>query len=269
VNATSRALFISDCHLGGGPREAARARQQRLLSFLEQEAGRAQSLYLLGDLFDFWFEYRQAIPRRHFHVLAALRRLSESGVSLIYVGGNHDYWAGSFMADEIGCQVHHKPAETVLQGRRLLLAHGDGMTPREKGYRVLRSVLRNPLTIAGYRLLHPDLGFGIADLVSKFSRATNDESQFDAEKLCTELAEPHFTRGIETVVIGHYHHPTHLRRGNHEFIILGDWLRNNTFAVLENSSFALWRWTENGSTPFVKHHGSGSASGQAVVKQKP
>jgi UDP-2,3-diacylglucosamine hydrolase len=238
--------------LGSGPKEAARARQERLISFLEGEASRAHSLYLLGDIFDFWFEYRQAIPRRHFHVLAALRRLKGSGVSLFYIGGNHDYWIGSFLRDEIGCQIHHKPLDTVLQGRRVLLAHGDGMTSRELLYRAFRSVLRNPMTIGAYRLLHPDLGFGIADLVSKFSRATNDESQFDAERLCTELAEPIFARGIETVVVGHYHHPTHLRRGDKEFIILGDWIHNNTFAVLEDSRFSIQRWTESGCQPYVK-----------------
>jgi UDP-2,3-diacylglucosamine hydrolase len=263
VNATGRALFISDCHLGGGPKEAALARQQRLISFLEDEASRAQTLYMLGDLFDFWFEYRQAIPRRHFHVLTALRRLSEAGVSLVFVCGNHDYWAGSFLTDEIGCQVHYKPAETVLQGRRVLLAHGDGMTPGERGYRALRSVLRNPVSIAGYRLLHPDWGFAIADLVSKFSRATNDESLFDADKLCTELAEPYFNKGVDVVVIGHYHHPTHLYRADHEFLILGDWIRSNTFAVLEDSNFTLHQWTENGSTPYVKAGRSAPATRSA------
>jgi UDP-2,3-diacylglucosamine hydrolase len=252
VNAPERALFISDCHLGGGPQESARARQQRLISFLEQEAIRAGSLYMLGDIFDFWFEYRQAVPRRHFHVISTLRRLNQSGVSLHFVGGNHDWWAGSFLRDEVGCSVYHEPTEKVLQNRRVLLAHGDGMTPREGGYRALRTVLRNPLTMGAYRMLHPDIGFGIADLVSKFSRETNDESQFDAERLCTELAEPYFARDIEAVLIGHYHHPTHLRRNGHEFLILGDWLHNNTFVVLENSLFSIRRWTENGSEPFVK-----------------
>jgi UDP-2,3-diacylglucosamine hydrolase len=178
--------------------------------------------------------------------------LSQAGVSLSFIGGNHDWWASSFLRDEIGCTVYYEPAETLIQNRRLLLAHGDGMTPRERGYRAIRTVLRNPLTIGAYRLLHPDLGFGIADLVSKFSRETNDESQFDAERLCNELAEPHFTRGIEAVLIGHYHHPTHLRRGDHEFLILGDWLHNNTFTVLEDSVFSIRKWTGNGSEKFVR-----------------
>lgn len=252
MNAAERALFISDCHLGGGPREAAKARQQRLVSFLEQEAIRARSLYMLGDIFDFWFEYRQAVPRRHFHVISTLRQLGRAGVDLHFIGGNHDWWAGSFLRDEIGCEVHYKPVEMVIQNRRLLLAHGDGMTARERGYRALRAVLRNPVTIGAYRLLHPDLGFGIADLVSKFSRATNDESQFDAERLCNDLAEPFFAAGVEAVLIGHYHHPTHIWRGSHEFLILGDWLNNNTFTVLEDSIFSIRRWTGEGSEPYEK-----------------
>jgi UDP-2,3-diacylglucosamine hydrolase len=247
-----RVLFISDCHLGGGPEGPAKARQERLISFLEQEASRADSLYMLGDIFDFWFEYRQAVPRRHFHVIATLRQLSQAGVSLSFIGGNHDWWAGSFLRDEIGCQVHYKPVETTIQQRRLLLAHGDGMTSGEHVYRAIRTVLRNRFTIGAYRMLHPDLGYGIADVVSKLSRETNDESQFDAGRLCTDLAEQYFQRGIEAVLIGHFHHPTHLRRGDHEFLILGDWLHNNTFAVLEDSAFSIRKWTGNESELFVK-----------------
>ncbi len=252
VTANPRALFLSDCHLGAGRPPDRDAREARVLAFLERHAPTAGTLYVLGDLFDFWFEYREAVFRRHFRVLAALRALVAGGVRVVFLGGNHDFWAGSFLRDDVGCEVHPDTLREEAQGRRLFLAHGDGMGPGDRAYPILRAVLRNPWTIAAFRALHPDWGMGIADGVSRLSRSRRDESRFDVEALYRHLALPRLEAGDDAIVIGHYHLPTHLKRAGGEFLILGDWLSRNTFAELADGVFSLWVWTPEGAKPYAE-----------------
>jgi UDP-2,3-diacylglucosamine hydrolase len=250
VTPAERALFVSDCHLGAGSEDDDRARQERVVAFLETEAPSASALFLLGDLFDFWFEYRHAVPRRHFRVLAALRRLTEAGVPVTFVGGNHDFWADSYLGSEIGCHVHRDPIEVSLQGRRLFLAHGDGLMAGDRGYLFLKSVLRHPLAIAGYRLLHPDLGLPFARVVSRLSRKHRVESRFDAEALRARIAVPRFAQGFDGVVLGHFHVPTLLTRDGRDFVVLGDWITRNGYAALEGGKFRLYRWRDGRAEPW-------------------
>ncbi|MDX1389887.1 MAG: UDP-2,3-diacylglucosamine diphosphatase, partial [Acidobacteriota bacterium] len=218
MESLGRAVFISDCHLGSGPPDADRARHARLQHFLEVEGPRSDTLFLLGDLFDFWIEYRHAIPNQHFEILRRLRTLRERGLRIVYVGGNHDYWAGPFLSEVIGCEVRRAPFEETVQGRRLFLAHGDGLRASERGYRFMRSILRAGWFGVLYRSLHPDWGIPLARALSRTSRSTNDESRVSIPDLRREIAEPRFTAGVDAVVIGHYHHPTHLRQNGKEFL---------------------------------------------------
>lgn len=260
----AHALFLSDCHLGAGSPAEQAAREARVQAFLEREAPAASTVYLLGDVFDFWFEYRAAVFRRHFRVLAALRALAAAGVRVVFLGGNHDYWAGSFLRDEVGSEIHTQPFTERAQGRHLYLAHGDGLGPGDRAYPALRAVLRSPWTIAAFRWIHPDWGLAVADTVSRFSRGRRDESKFDAERLCDYLAEPRFADGADAVVIGHYHHPTHLKRPSGEFLILGDWLGWNTYARLEGGAFSLWQWTAEGGRRFELARATGVEGARKV-----
>jgi UDP-2,3-diacylglucosamine hydrolase len=248
VSGTARALFLSDCHLGAGTAAAAAERERRLIRFLEVEGARAATIYLQGDLFDFWFEYRHAVPRHHFRVLAALHRLVSAGVSVHFLGGNHDFWADRYLESAVGCRVHDGPIEAECSGRKLYLAHGDGLWPDDHGYRALKAVLRHPWAIAAYRSVHPDWGIPFAYWVSRVSRHHRDEARFDPTPLYEQVVRPCFARGVDAVVLGHYHHPTHWRFGERDFVILGDWVENDSYAVLEDGQFSLWRWREEGSS---------------------
>src|SRR5262249_41363007 len=135
------AYFFSDAHLGAESREREADREARLHDFLTSLRGQATELYIVGDLFDFWFEYRSAIPRRHFATLAALQRLRESGVAITYLNGNHDFWLGPFLRDELGVHTHDGALALELQGHRIWLHHGDGLGGGDLGYRLLRKVL--------------------------------------------------------------------------------------------------------------------------------
>jgi UDP-2,3-diacylglucosamine hydrolase len=240
---TRRVLFFSDCHLGTGNEAEDRPREDRIIAFLQAEGERADAVYMLGDLFDFWFEYRHAVPRRHLRVLNALGRLVEQGIPVTFFGGNHDFWAGSFLEKEIRCRVTYEPIEVVERGRGMFLAHGDALTQGDRGYLFLRAVLRNRWAIAGYRLLHPDLGIPLARWSSRLSRHTRDEATFDVEWLRDQVAAPRFAAGFDAVLVGHFHHPRHLRDSSgRDFLVLGDWIRNDTYAVLEDGDFTLLRW---------------------------
>ena len=132
-------------------------KQQMLLSFLDHVAAEGEQLYILGDLFDFWFEYRTVIPRGFMPVLSALARLDERHLDLHYVAGNHDFWVRDFLTEEMGFRMHFDPVETMIEGRRFFLHHGDGVAKNDKGYRIMKRVFRYPPNIFLYSLLHPDL----------------------------------------------------------------------------------------------------------------
>jgi UDP-2,3-diacylglucosamine hydrolase len=236
------ALFVSDVHFGAGSPAADRAREERFLSFLERRAPATRRLFLLGDLFDFWFDYRHAIPRRPFGVVRRLADLAGRGVELHWIGGNHDFWADRFLRDELGARVYPGPSAVELAGRRLFLMHGDGMARGDLGYKLLKGMLRNRWTIAAYGALHPDIGIPLALRVSKWSRGSRDEENVDREWLYRQLALPRFAAGHDAVLTGHYHHPTHFRRDGRDFLVLGDWVRSFTYARLRGGTLALERW---------------------------
>jgi UDP-2,3-diacylglucosamine hydrolase len=234
--------FLSDAHLGAESPEREAGREARLVSFLDALHDRAAAVYIVGDLFDFWFEYRSAIPRRHFRVLCALGRLRDAGIPVTYLGGNHDFWIGRFLTDELGIEVHDGPLELRLQDRRLWVHHGDGLIGGDLGYRLLKKVLRSPLCIALYRLIHPDLGIPFATWVSGRSRHSRDDRPLDTDRLRREIAGPRFAAGADAVIIGHFHPPVEHREPGREFFVLGDWIRQFRYLVLEDGRLRMETW---------------------------
>ena len=236
------AYFFGDAHLGADPPEQEATREARLHAFLGSLPGRASALYIIGDLFDFWFEYRTAIPARYFRTLMALRALTESGLPITYLNGNHDFWLGPFLRETIGIRTHHGALPLECQGRRIWLHHGDGLVGGDLGYRLLKRLLHHPASIALFRLLHPDLGLPFARWVSRFSREARDERGFDGDRLWAEIAEPRFAAGFDAVLVGHFHHPYERREGGREFFVLGDWIRHFSYAALEQGRLRLEVW---------------------------
>jgi UDP-2,3-diacylglucosamine hydrolase len=242
VPPAAATLFLSDVHLGAGRAESDGARAARLIAFLDRHAAAARELYVLGDLFDFWFDYRHAIPKHHVKVLARLGALVERGVPVTFFGGNHDFWAGPFLEQEFGVRAFDAPRTLAVGGRNVALMHGDGLARGDSGYKLLKGILRNRWTMAAYRALHPDLGIPLALRVSSLSRHSRDESRVDREWLYRQLALPRFAEGADAAITGHYHHPTHFRREGRDFLVLGDWVTHSTFASLADGAFALWSW---------------------------
>jgi UDP-2,3-diacylglucosamine hydrolase len=236
------AYFLSDVHLGAGVGEAEAIKRERLGALLDRVERDEAALFILGDLFDFWFEYRTVIPRTAFSILARLDRLAGAGLPVRYLGGNHDFWLCDFLRRETHVEVLPDGVEVETQGRRLRLYHGDGLGPGDSGYKVLKRVLRNPLAIRLYRWVHPDLGIPLALRTSGVSRHHTGNREIDVEGLFTHVAIPGLRGGVDAVLMGHRHVPIHWRRPEGEFLILGDWFHHYTCARLQGGAFELLSW---------------------------
>lgn len=234
--------FVSDIHLGGSSPPEEAVKRQRLLALLDRTASEGGSLYILGDLFDFWFEYRTVIPRVGFGILSRLDALARSGVPVHYLGGNHDFWVNDFLSRDTAIQVLEDGTRVTAQGKQAVLYHGDGLGPGDVGYKILKQVLRNPFTIQLFRILHPDLGIPFALRTSGVSRHHTGDRKVDVEALYQAAAVPALREGADAVLMGHHHVPVHLRRDEGQFLILGDWFHHYTCARLLNGTFDLLRW---------------------------
>jgi len=234
--------FVSDIHLGGSSPGEEAVKRERFLALLDRVAAEGGSLTILGDLFDFWFEYKTVIPRVGFGILARLDALARSGVPVRYLGGNHDFWVNDFLRRETAVEVLEDGTRVEAQGRTAVLYHGDGLGPGDHGYKVLKRVLRNPVTIRLFRALHPDLGIPLALSTSGVSRHHTAEKKVDVEALYRSVAVPALRQGADAVLMGHHHVPVHLRRDEGQFLILGDWFYHYTCARLRNGTFELLRW---------------------------
>ncbi|MBD3336468.1 MAG: hypothetical protein GF355_13225 [Candidatus Eisenbacteria bacterium] len=246
-------LFFSDVHLGVDTDSGQRL--DWLLELCHRARDRAAGVYILGDLFDFWFEYRRAVPKGHFRLLRGLAEIVDAGVPVTFLAGNHDFWVGSYLKSELGLAIFDEPITRELQDRRVYLAHGDGLGPGDTGYRIMKKVLRHPVAIALYRLLHPDLGIPLAHRVSAVSRRHTLAREVLLARIHRDIAVPLFQAGHDAVMIGHVHEPAHIREeapaGSRDFIVLGDWMKSFTFAEMEGGKFRLYRWNAAGDPILV------------------
>lgn len=234
------AYVISDAHLGFATRDIERS----LIRFLRHLHGRAGSLVINGDLFEFWFEWRSVMPRVGFRVLAALADLRDSGVPIVMVAGNHDCWGGDILRDDVGIDFRLEPWVGSLGGWRARVEHGDGLRGKEdRGYRALRRVLRNPLAIRAFRLLHPDWGSALANRSSHTSRTYQAR---DGGAGLRNAATDRLSQGdgLELLIHGHSHVRELLRLGAGVYANAGSWLDAPTYLTIAPERIRLQRWDD-------------------------
>jgi UDP-2,3-diacylglucosamine hydrolase len=237
-----KSYFISDVHLGLGSREEEKAKENRLLHFLHGALPDTEALFIVGDLFDFWFDYTTVIPRGFHRTLAALQEFTDAGKTVHYLVGNHDCWMGDFFETEIGVTLHREPFSVMLQSKRIHVHHGDGLAENDLGYRLIRPLLRNPALVVLYRWLHPDIGVRIAHGTSRSSRAYTTTKHYGEEKGMVRYAERMIREGADIVVMGHHHKPSALTLGTGTYVNLGDWISYNTYGELSEGTIALKEW---------------------------
>ena len=233
--AARPAYVVSDAHLGAEPG----TRAADLVDWLRHVRERASHVVLNGDIFDFWFEYRRAIPRGHVRVLGAVAEVVDAGVPVTFLGGNHDWWGGSCLAEEIGVSFHRAPIRTSLAGRSAYIAHGDGLGRGDYGYRVASGVLRSRMFRRAFRWIHPDLGVQLATFLSRTDSHEGRPGGGSRQRVkALELLAMRELEGDETldiVVFGHTHVPAVIEVAGRYYLNAGTWMRERSYAVVEAS----------------------------------
>lgn len=241
----SKIYFASDFHLGVPGFEASLAREKKILRWLNEISKDAEALYLVGDIFDFWFEYRYTVPKHFVRLLGKLAEMSDQGIRIEYFTGNHDMWAFDYLSKELGVTMHRKPVLHALQGKKLFIGHGDGLGPGDTGYKIIKKVFSNPVCQWLFARIHPNLGFAIANYWSGKSRISNppvEKFLGEDREWLMQYSKMKFRENpeIDYFIFGHRHLPLNKTiEGNCRYINLGDWFYWYSYAVLENGKLEL------------------------------
>jgi UDP-2,3-diacylglucosamine hydrolase len=236
--------FVADTHFRSPEVPGEALRRNRFIRFL-RELPDGCVLFMLGDIFDFYFEYRSVVCKRFFDLFAALTECRRRGVKMHFIGGNHDYWVGDFITQDLGITVHENESLVSAQGRKIVCAHGDLVMPRDTGYKILRMIIRNRLVIGISRWIHPDIMDAIARGVASGSRSINKKPQDVTAQEVTRIARrDFFSRGNDIFVMGHVHYPLLDSHDGREFMLVGDWISNCTYGKLCDGNLTLVRFTD-------------------------
>jgi UDP-2,3-diacylglucosamine hydrolase len=235
-------FFISDIHLGLFQSEIEAERENKLVEFLNFTKSNATHLFILGDLFDYWFEYKRVIQKDFFRTINSLYELSASGVEVHYIIGNHDFLHRDFFKEKVKVNVHHDPIDIILEDKRFFLGHGDGLVRNDKGYKILKKILRNKFLQRIYSSIHPDLGIKIASGTSKKSRDYTSKKHYGYEDGLFETAVNKFEEGFDYVVFGHSHVRSIREHEKGIYINLGTWLDQPCYGKYDGLNFEIIEW---------------------------
>lgn len=241
--SAAEVFFVADSHFRDRRLPGEAERRDRFAAFCRQVPVGA-SLFLLGDIFDFYFEYSTVVSKRYFDIFVALFECRSRGVDLHFLGGNHDFWVGDFLSDTLGIHIHPTDFSISCQGRKIRCAHGDMVNPDDRGYRMLRDVLRNPVAIKLAKWVHPDLMSTIARRVSGESKRRKRLTQEETAMLLADtVAHNCYRWANDAFVMAHVHHPLHRVIDGRDFVIVGDWIDSFSFARLHNGKISLETFT--------------------------
>lgn len=250
ASLSQKIYFLSDFHLGAPTATQSLTREKKICSFLNEIRKDAHEIFLMGDLFDFWYEYKKVVPKGYTRLLGTLASISDQGIPLHFFVGNHDMWVHDYFATEIGMKTYFEPITIERNGVRMHLGHGDGLGPGDEGYKRLKLIFRNPFCQWLFGILPPQIGMGLAEYFSQTSRAqtADREEHFlgeDKEWLISYCKDFLQKEAVDYFLFGHRHLPIDWPISNDElqrqarYINLGDWIRYNTYAVLEGTTLQL------------------------------
>jgi len=240
--------FISDFHLGVPNDSDSRKREDKIVSWLNSISNDVQILYLMGDVFDYWFEYKEVVPRGYVRLLGKLAELSDAGVELHYFTGNHDMWVFDYLPKEIGLQIHRAPIQKEYNGKKFFLGHGDGLGPGDFGYKFIKKVFANKLAQWLFARVHPNTGIGLMKFFSRKSRIATGNSDDvylgdDKEWLMIYSREVLQKEHYDYFIFGHRHLPLDKQlNGQSRYINLGEWINHFTYTVFDGQELLLKKY---------------------------
>lgn len=237
--------FASDFHLGVPNKEQSLTREKKLVQWLTDIEKDAQDIFLVGDIFDFWFEYKTVVPRGYTRLMGKLASLVDQGINIHYFTGNHDMWTFGYFEEELGVKLYRNPIELSINGKQFFIGHGDGLGPGDKGYKFIKKVFASPLSQWLFARLHPNFGIGLANFWSGKSRAANgpiDEVFLGEDKewliiYCKEVLQK---KHYDYFIFGHRHLLLDINLNNNSrYINLGDWFKKPHYAVFDGVNLQL------------------------------
>lgn len=236
--------FASDFHLGTPDYESSRKREDKIIRWLDTIKQDAAAVFLLGDVFDFWYEYRKVIPKGFVRFQAKLAELTDSGIPVSIFTGNHDMWMNDYLSKELGVSIYHEPAKLFIGEKRLFIGHGDGLGPGDLKYKILKKLFKNKAARWAFSRVHPNLAFALAHGWSKSSRVSTSEYENESFEEKEFLFQ--YCKGIEEkehfdyYLFGHRHIHLDMEVGpNSRYINLGEWVNNSRYASFGNGSLEL------------------------------
>ena len=245
TSENKKVYFASDQHFGAPTAEASFPREQKFIAWLDEIKKDAEAVFLLGDLFDFWFEYKAVVPKGFIRVLGKLAALRDAGIPIYFFVGNHDLWMDDYFQKELDIPVYHEPQEFLIDTKKMLIGHGDGLGPGDKGYKRMKKVFTFPLFKWLFRWLHPDIGVKLGQYMSVKNKliSGDEDAQFLGEEnewlvqYCKrKLALKHY----DYFVFGHRHLPLEIKLGQDSmYVNLGDWIQYFTYGVFDAQTLIL------------------------------
>lgn len=242
--------FLSDFHLGAPNEFESRKREDRLVRFLLNAKQDAAAFFIVGDIFDFWFEYKTVVPKGFLRLFGCLAQIADAGIPIHIFTGNHDLWMNDYLEKELNAKVYFEPKQFKFGDKQFLIGHGDGLGPGDQGYKRLKKIFTNPVCQWLFRWLHPDLGIQLANYFSAKSRAktgTTDEQFLGADKewLILYCKQKVKEMPVDFFVFGHRHFAIDFKLNDHSrYINLGDWIRLNTYGVFDGTKMELKEWKD-------------------------
>jgi UDP-2,3-diacylglucosamine hydrolase len=245
IPAGKKVYFLSDFHLGVPNHASSLEREKKIVAFLDKVKDSAAMIFVVGDLFDFWFEYRTVVPKGYVRILGKLAELTDNQIPVHFFVGNHDMWMSGYFEKELNIPVFFESKSYEFNGKKMLVGHGDGLGPGDHGYKFIKKVFRNPICQFLFGLLPPFFGISLANFFSKRSRimtGVTDEHFLGEDKewlvlyAKEKLKEEHF----DFFVFGHRHLPIDLQlKSESRYINLGDWIKYNSYAEFDGTTIHL------------------------------
>jgi UDP-2,3-diacylglucosamine hydrolase len=237
--------FLSDFHLGVPDAASSLVREKQVCAFLDQISNNAEEIFLVGDIFDIWFEYKTVVPKGFVRLLGKLAELTDKGIKISAFTGNHDMWMFGYLENELNIPVHRNVIEREWNGKKFLIGHGDGLGPGDHGYKFIKSVFSNKVSQWFFRWIHPDIGIRIANYFSRKSRIATGETDNiyhgdEKERLIVYSREKLKEKHYDYFIFGHRHLPLEIKIAeNSTYFNLGDWIRYYTYVEFDGNTCVL------------------------------
>jgi len=239
-------FFVSDLHLGLEDKEREELKEKLFCQFLTSLSPKNSRLFIVGDLFDYWFEYKLVLQKGYYRTFTAIKNFTEEGGKVDYLIGNHDFLHRDFFEKELNVRLHENNLEVYLNGKKFYLAHGDGLLKNDTGYKILKKIFRNKTLQTLYSWIHPDLGIALASKISRASREYTTEKNYGTEDGLVEVAEKLIEKGFDFVIFGHSHVRQFKKFGKGIYVNLGSWIDAPCFWKYAEGQFEIIDLGENG-----------------------